>query len=84
MVSPKRNGTSRHGLVGRVVLGRWLSFILEVFSNLNDSINHSLGNAGWCRHLERDIFSDVVEAGVTKPSRDAGAQAGFSSLLFSG
>jgi len=34
-----RYSTSGHGLVGMVVLGRWLDLmILEVFSNLNDSM----------------------------------------------
>jgi len=34
-----RCGTSGHGLAGMVVLGRWLGLmILEVFSNLNDSM----------------------------------------------
>jgi len=34
-----RYGTSGHGLAGMVVLGGWLDFtILEVFSNLNDSM----------------------------------------------
>ena len=34
-----RYGTSGHGLLGMVVLGGWLDLmILEVFSNLNDSI----------------------------------------------
>jgi len=34
-----RCGTSGHGLVGMVLLGGWLDLmILEVFSNLNDSM----------------------------------------------
>ena len=34
-----RCGTSGYGLVGMVVLGGWLDLmILEVFSNLNDSM----------------------------------------------
>jgi len=35
----RRCGTSGHGLAGTVVFGCWLDFmILEVFSNLNDSM----------------------------------------------
>ena len=35
----RRRGTSGYGLVGTVVLGGWLDLmILEVFSNLNDSM----------------------------------------------
>jgi len=34
-----RYGTSGHGLAGMVLLGGWLDLmILEVFSNLNDSM----------------------------------------------
>jgi len=35
----RRYGTSGYGLVGTVLLGRWWDLmILEVFSNLNDSM----------------------------------------------
>ena len=58
-----RCGTSGHGLVGMVVLGRWLDLILELFSNLNDSmipspvsLHRSPLGMGWLKSLKDPVF----------------------------
>jgi len=57
-MNKKKHGTEEHGLVGMVVMGYWLDFmVLEVFSSLNDFMSFPLeGSAGSMRKWT-SIFS---------------------------